>query len=233
MKRNRHWAPRSRSTCSACSRGQSQCTLCWKCPSLIEISPPPSQQPSMTQSSSFQSQSHNSSSASHDPIMAASSQQPLPKASASDSSSRPSSATVQVPEPRSAMPAKPSPFDFVSPFDAFDRPAPKSALSSSAEPSKSQNQQTAAAPEPKAKSQQTKQAFSIPPAHINGTVIHPGDAAASTKPASSFSPSTSHKAQLPQSGDGLPSSSIGTGVRPESQQARSAQSDTRGQAGQG
>jgi hypothetical protein len=182
----------------------------------LPLSPPPPQEHTTAHlSSSYQPQTGITSPQSqiHDPIVAAASHQPFPKASTpSNPSSRPSSVPAQTPapvqpqEPRSGMPSK-SPFDFVSPFDAFARPPPKAVtpIGSEAASAKAQQQQSAAS-ETRSKQQLNNQDFSIPAAHINGTVIHPGDAAASTKPASGYSPSISQKSQH---GSAQPSPNVG------------------------
>lgn len=97
--------------------------------------------------------------------------------------------------PASEAPTKPSmpsksPFDFVSPFDAFDKPSPKPATPVGSASTKTQAPSKST---PEQKQSQDKH-FAVPPAQINGTVIHPGDAAASTKPANS--PSTAKPAQV-------------------------------------
>jgi len=86
-----------------------------------------------------------------------------------------------------------SPFDFVSPFDVFEKPSPKPQAAPAPAPTKAR-----ASPAPKAvpspKPQVAPQfgndnAFAVPPARINGTVIHPGDTEASTaSPATEVNP---------------------------------------------
>jgi len=97
---------------------------------------------------------------------------------------------TQLPE-ASASPApknvafSKSPFDFVSPFDVFEKPSPKPAAAPA--PTKARASPAPKAvpsPKPQVASPQMAQsgnAFAVPPARINGTVIHPGDAEASTE----------------------------------------------------
>lgn len=98
-------------------------------------------------------------------------QQPSPSVAA------PAPAPVASATTRPTAPSK-SPFDFVSPFDVFDKaPAkpvtPVNGSSSRSEASPKPAQQT----KPQ-QQQQQQQHFAVPPAHINGTVIHPGEAQA-------------------------------------------------------
>jgi hypothetical protein len=95
---------------------------------------------------------------------------------------------VEMPEsnlgpPPSAAKTNKSPFDFVSPFDVFEKPSPKS--TPSAPPKAPAAKKVAPSPKPqKAASPQVAQkedAFAVPPARINGTVIHPGNAEISTE----------------------------------------------------
>lgn len=77
-----------------------------------------------------------------------------------------------------------SPFDFVSPFDVFEKPSPKPAAAPA--PSKARASPAPRAvpsPKPQVASPQigSDNAFAVPPARINGTVIHPGDAEGSTE----------------------------------------------------
>ena len=97
---------------------------------------------------------------------------------------------AQVPE-SSASPApknvafSKSPFDFVSPFDVFDKPSPKpAAMQQPLKAKASPAPKAVPSPKPQQSSPQAAQndnAFAVPPARINGTVIHPGDAEASTQ----------------------------------------------------
>jgi len=99
---------------------------------------------------------------------------------------------TQIPE-ASASPApknvafSKSPFDFVSPFDVFEKPSPKPAAAPVPAPAKARASPAPKAvpsPKPQVASPQMAQkenAFAVPPARINGTVIHPGDAEASTE----------------------------------------------------
>ena len=87
------------------------------------------------------------------------------------------------PLPSTAKPSK-SPFDFVSPFDVFEKPSPKPTPATAPKaPAPVAAKKAAPSPKPqKAASPQVAQkedAFAVPPARINGTVIHPGEAEAS------------------------------------------------------
>lgn len=86
------------------------------------------------------------------------------------------------PPPSTAKPSK-SPFDFVSPFDVFEKPSPKPTPATAPKAPAAHVKKAAPSPKPqKAASPQVAQkedAFAVPPARINGTVIHPGEAEAS------------------------------------------------------
>jgi hypothetical protein len=129
---------------------------------------------------------------------------------------------TQMPE-ASASPApknvafSKSPFDFVSPFDVFEKPSPKPAAAPA--PTKARASPAPKAvpsPKPQVASPQMAQsgnAFAVPPARINGTVIHPGDAEASTEPPVAESDS---KNPARTSAEGTPTSQSGAPKDPKS-----------------
>lgn len=123
------------------------------------------------------------------PPHAAGSTSPRPAATTADSSM--SMGAIQKPQ----VPSK-SPFDFVSPFDVFDKPSPKPVPAPAPKPpAKAQQPQQ----KPESTQSQSKNPFAVPPARINGTVIHPGNAEASTARPQQAEPSP-RASPLPQEG---------------------------------